>query len=68
MSFGTGLSGIAAANKDRCTPEWCRSVRPLAEPVFTTELVSLRLHLLLHAPIPFRRRNIFVDASVGDRV
>jgi hypothetical protein len=30
--------------------------------------MGLRLHLLLSAPPAFRRRNIFLDASVGDRV
>jgi len=32
------------------------------------ELLGLRLHLLTHSPAPFRRRNIFIDASVGARV
>jgi hypothetical protein len=41
---------------------------PLAEPYFATSLKSLREHLLVAAPIPFKRRNIFVDASVGARV
>jgi len=26
------------------------------------------LHLLRAAPVPFKRRNIFIDSSVGDRV
>jgi hypothetical protein len=41
---------------------------PLAEPVFGSDLMSLRLYLLTHSPAPFRRRNIFIDASVGFRV
>ena len=49
-------------------PEWTASVAPLARPAFGTALMSLRLHLLLSAPPAFRRRNIFVDASIGDRV
>jgi hypothetical protein len=49
-------------------PAWTESVRPLPQPVFGAPLESLRLHLLTHAPPPFRRRNIFVDASIGDRV
>lgn len=49
-------------------PAWTRSVRPLAEPYFATALTSLRMHLLRNAPVAFRRRNIFVDACVGDRV
>jgi uncharacterized protein (DUF1778 family) len=49
-------------------PEWTADVAPLARPVFGAELQSLRLHLLLSSPPAFRRRNIFIDASVGDRV
>ena len=49
-------------------PVWVRAVEPLAEPVFATDLQSLRLHLLTHSPPPFRRRNIFIDSSLGDRV
>jgi hypothetical protein len=49
-------------------PAWVRAVAPLPDPVFGSELKSLRLHLLTHSPPPFRRRNIFIDASIGDRV
>jgi uncharacterized protein (DUF1778 family) len=49
-------------------PPWVQSVAPLREPVFATALQSLRLYLLTHTPGPFRRRNLFVDSSVGDRV
>jgi hypothetical protein len=49
-------------------PAWVGSIAPLAEPVFGSQLTSLRLHLLTHSPAPFRRRNIFIDATVGDRV
>lgn len=49
-------------------PAWTRSIEPLAEPVFGSSLESLRLHLLTHAPPAFRKRNIFVDASVGEQV
>ena|ERR1700722_567641 len=49
-------------------PEWTRSIAPLAEPVFASELQSLRPHLLTHSPLPFRARNTFIDATLGDRV
>jgi len=49
-------------------PAWARLVTPLAEPVFGSALTSLRLHLLTHSPPPFRRRNIFIDATVDARV
>ena len=35
---------------------------------FASELKSLRLHLLTKSPAPFRRRNLFVDSTLGDRV
>jgi len=49
-------------------PAWAWTIRPLAEPVFGTALQSLRLHLLTHSPPPFRRRNIFIDSTLGQRV
>lgn len=49
-------------------PAWTDAIAPLVEPVFGTQLASLRLHLLTHAPPPFRRRNIFIDTSIGGRV
>lgn len=49
-------------------PAWTRKVPPLEEPAFGAELQSLRLYLLMRSPAPFRRRNIFIDSSIGDRV
>jgi hypothetical protein len=49
-------------------PGWTRDIAPLAQPYFATELASLRLHLLAHSPEPFRRRNLFVDTTVGGQV
>ncbi|HTY49830.1 MAG TPA: hypothetical protein VMB48_09070 [Steroidobacteraceae bacterium] len=40
----------------------------MSEPAFGSELRSLRLHLLTQSPPAFRCRNIFIDASVGERV
>lgn len=58
----------AASQKRLSPPAWTRRVPPLATPHFATPLVSLRLHLLRSAPVPFKRRNIFVDSSIGARV
>ena len=49
-------------------PAWAAKIRGLETPVFGTPLAGLRLHLLLHSPPAFRRRNIFIDATIGDRV
>ncbi|HET9108268.1 MAG TPA: hypothetical protein VFN79_13890 [Steroidobacteraceae bacterium] len=49
-------------------PAWTADVAALEEPAFGSTLPSLRLHLLTHSPGPFRRRNIFIDSSIGGRV
>lgn len=49
-------------------PAWVEDVEPLQEPWFAVPYASVRLHLLRSAPVPFKRRNLFVDAAVGDRV
>jgi hypothetical protein len=58
----------AAEQKGIAPPEWVEEVAPLETPWFATSLTSLRLHLLRSAPVPFKRRNLFVDSSVGARV
>ncbi len=49
-------------------PAWTGSIPPLDRPWFGTDLMSLRLYLLTNSPAVFRRRNIFIDTSVGGRV
>jgi len=49
-------------------PSWTRYVAPLEEPWFATSLCALRHHLLRASPVAFKRRNLFVDATVGDRI
>lgn len=58
----------AAARKRAPVPCWALQTEALEEPYFASQLLSLRLHLLSSSPAAFRRRNLFVDASVGDRV
>ena len=58
----------AAARMRVSAPPWTRDVLPLQAPWFATEMKKLRAHLLQVAPVAFRRRNLFVDATVGDRV
>jgi hypothetical protein len=58
----------AAAQKDVPPPPWVRDIELLEAPHFAVPLRTLRMHLLRSAPVPFKRRNIFVDATVGDRV
>jgi hypothetical protein len=58
-----------AAHRSGVTPPaWTLGVQPLGYPAFGSPLLGLRLHLLLAAPPAFKRRNLFVDSAVGDRV
>ncbi len=65
---------VAAMVETACTlrglpvPTWTRRIEALAEPAFGSALPSLRLYLLTHSPASFRRRNIFIDSSVGAQV
>ena len=61
VELASHLKGIPA-------PPWTREVAPLRAPWFATPMNALRLHLLRASPVPFKRRNLFVDASVGARV
>jgi hypothetical protein len=61
VEYACGKQGVEA-------PAWTSSIEPLAEPFFGSRLESLRLHLLAHSPPPFKRRNIFIDTSIGGRV
>jgi hypothetical protein len=67
-NYVAAMVEYACAKRAIVLPAWTRAIPPLVEPVFGTNLKSLRLHLLTHSPAPFRQRNIFVDATLGDRV
>lgn len=68
QNYVAAMVELAAEGKGVRPPAWTADVAPLAEPWFASPLRSHRLHLLRTAPVPFKRRNIFVDSSVGDRV
>jgi uncharacterized protein (DUF1778 family) len=59
---------LAAHQKNVNPPPWTQAFQGLDKPHFSSSLPSLRLHLLQASPVPFKRRNIFIDSSVGDRV
>jgi uncharacterized protein (DUF1778 family) len=67
-NYVAAMVELAAHQKRVAPPDWVHEVPPLTEPHFATPLQRLREHLLLRSPVPFKRRNLFVDASVGDRV
>ncbi len=58
----------AASQKREAAPHWTRDVEPLEVPYFAVPFPRLRPHLLRDAPVAFKRRNLFVDATIGDRV
>ena len=68
QSYVAAMVEVAAARKGQAPPPWTASIEGLDEPHFATGLKGLRLHLLQSAPVPFKRRNLFVDATVGHRV
>jgi len=67
-NYVAAMVEVACAKSGVAAPSWLRATAPLTEPAFGSALMSLRLYLLTHSPAPFRRRNIFIDASIGSRV
>ncbi len=67
-NYVAAMAETACVNHAMPNPLWGMEVPRLEDPVFASELQSIRLHLLLNAPLAFRRRNIFIDATLGDRV
>lgn len=57
-----------ANQKGASIPSWLSEIDSLESPSFGTDLESLRLYLLTHSPPCFRRRNIFIDSTIGARV
>lgn len=49
-------------------PAWAGRISSLDTPWFATSLLSVRLHLMRASPVAFRRRNLFVDSTIGARV
>ncbi len=68
VNYLAAMIEYAATLKGVVPPRWIRAVPPLERPWFASSLKSLRLYLLTNSPPPFRRRNLFVDSSVGQRV
>jgi hypothetical protein len=58
----------AASEKSVEPPAWAAATPPLERPYFAAPLASLRLHLLTASPVAFKRRNLFLDATLGARV
>jgi hypothetical protein len=68
LNYVTAMVEVAAHRAGVVPPLWTAAVTPLDAPVFVDPSLNLRAHLLTASPPPFRRRNIFIDSTVGDRV
>jgi hypothetical protein len=68
LNYIAAMVEYAAALKGRKAPSWTKDIKALEEPHFGSDLKSLRLYLLTHSPPPFRKRNIFIDSTIGKRV
>lgn len=58
----------AAGHLGVAPPDWTLRVEPLESPWFPEGFTRLRAWLLMASPVPFRRRNIFVESALGTRV
>jgi hypothetical protein len=67
-NYVAAMVEYACGRRGVVPPAWTLAIAPMTEPVFGSTLMSLRLYLLTHSPAPFRRRNIFIDATVGSSV
>jgi uncharacterized protein (DUF1778 family) len=68
QNYVTAMIEQSAQQKGEPPPAWVHDVEPLERPWFAVSFASLRPYLLRVAPVAFKRRNLFVDATVGDRV
>ncbi|MDA1076061.1 MAG: hypothetical protein O3A63_15070 [Proteobacteria bacterium] len=67
-NYVAAMIETACSNKHVTPPEWLDDILVLPDPWFASNLKSLRLHLLTSSPPPFRRRNLFIDSTLGSRV
>lgn len=67
-NYVAAMVELACARRRVPPPAWTSRVPPLDAAWFATPLQSLRLHLLRASPVAFKRRNLFVDSSIGARV
>jgi hypothetical protein len=68
LNYVTAMVEVAAHRAGVLPPSWTAEVEPLTAPVFIDPSLRLRAHLLTSSPPPFRRRNIFIDTTLGGRV
>ena len=67
-NYVAAMIETACNNRNIAPPTWLGNIAPLADPWFATKLQSLRVYLLTASPPPFRRRNLYIDSTLGARV
>lgn len=67
-NYLAGAIELAAARRGLEPPPWCGDEPVPAAPLFGSTLAAVRLHLLTRSPVALRRRNVFAEASIDDRV
>lgn len=67
-NYAAAMIETACGNRNVQPPSWLNDIPALPDPWFATSLKSLRVYLLTTSPLPFRRRNLFVDSTLGARV
>ena len=68
LNYVTAMVEQAAHTKGVDPPAWVQGVASLERPHFVWGLRSLRPHQMRVTPVPFKRRNLFMDPAVGMRV
>jgi mobilization protein NikA len=67
-NYAAAMVELACARRTIPVPRWTRAVAPLGDPWFANKSPSLRHYLLTVSPASFRRRNIFIDSSLGSMI
>jgi len=59
---------VSEPPRAQLAPYWENYVAAMIEHAAARKKTRSPLHLLTQSPLSFRRRNIFIDSSIGDRV
>jgi uncharacterized protein (DUF1778 family) len=68
LNYLAAAIDLAARRRGLEPPGWIEKVPIPRSPMFGSTLEAVRLHLLTRAPVALRRRNVFADASLDERV
>lgn len=66
-NYVAAMVETAAHRVSVAPPAWVTSIEPLKTPWFAAPLRSLRPYLLRVSPPAFKRRNLFIDTTLGGR-